>query len=84
MDDEIKLGRVGHYSYREVCQAAEIVKVHPKQFDSDVGGELPRLVNVHGHDQEGGCFSRRGVPFGHTENAPEGEFHLNRDCPFER
>jgi hypothetical protein len=83
MDDEVKLGRVGHYSYQEVCQEASITHVYPKQFDSDIGGELPRLVNVHGHSQEGDCFTRRGVPFGHTES-PEGEFHLNRDCPWER
>lgn len=78
--DEIKLGRIGHYSYQNVCQQAEIVHVHAKQFSTTEGGELPRLVNVHGHDQEGDCFSRRGVPFGHIDG-PEAEFHLNRDCP---
>lgn len=83
MDDEIKLGRVGHYSYQDVCQEASIVHVHPKQFDTNAGGELPRLVNVHGHSQDGDCFSRRGVVFGHNDD-PREEFHLNRDCPFER
>ena len=83
-DNEIKLGRVGHYSYQDVCQEATIVKVHPKSFDSDAGGELPRQVNVHGHSGEGDCFTRRGVTFGHSESSPEGEFHLNRDCPWSR
>lgn len=82
-DAEIKLGRVGHYSYQEVCQTAMIVKVHAKAYDTDAGGELPRQVNVAGWDHEGNEFSRRGVPFGHTDS-PEGEFHLNRDCPWER
>lgn len=81
MDDEIKLGRVGHYSYQEVCQTAIITHVNPKQFDSNAGGELPRLVNVAGWDQAGNAFSRRGVPFGHQEG-PEAEFHLNRECPW--
>lgn len=83
MDDEIKLGRVGHYSYQNVCQTALIVQVHAKQFSTTEGGELPRIVNVAGWDHEGNEFSRRGVPFGHTDD-PEAEFHLNRDCPDQR
>lgn len=82
LDDEIKLGRVGHYSYQEVCQEATIVAVLPKVFDSDTG-EQPRLVNVHGHTIDGDCFARTGVPFGVTDG-PEAEFHLNRECPFGR
>lgn len=81
-DDEIKLGRVGHYSYQEVCQEASIVAVLPKAFDSD-SGELPRQVNVHGHTSEGDCFSRHGVLYG-LHDGPDAEFHLNRECPFDR
>lgn len=80
MDDEIKLGRVGHYWDGTTCMEASICHVHAKAFDSEAGGELPRQVNVHGHDDQGNCFSRRGVPFGHTASL-EPEFHLNRVCP---
>jgi hypothetical protein len=73
--DEIKLGRVGHYTVAdEVCQEASIVHVYPPTFDSDGGATVQ--VNIHGHTPDGDCFSRRHVTFG-------GEFHLNRDCPWE-
>ncbi len=79
---EVKLGRVGHYSYQSVCQTALIVKVYPPAYDSETGGVLK--VNVAGWDGEGDGFARRGVPVGHTAESPEGEFHLNRECPWNR
>lgn len=82
LDDEIKIGRVGHYRASETqgCWHASIVKVHPKQFDSDAGGELPRQINLAGFDPDGNAYSRRGIAFG----ADEPGFHLNRDCPDQR
>lgn len=71
MNDEIKLGRVGHYSYQEVCQVALIVYV-----DGD-------LVNVAGWNHAGDNFRREEVPVG-ISDATTGEFHLNRDCPWHR
>ena len=82
-DDEIKLGRVGHYSTSDQeCHEATIVAVLPRAFDSD-SGELPRVVNIHGHTSEGESVTRTGVrvgPFG----GPDPEFHLNRSCPWGR
>lgn len=80
--DEIKLGRVGHYSYQEVCQTASICFVSAPAFDSETG-EGTVSVNVAGWDHEGNAFSRRGVPVGHTED-PAAEFHFNRDCPWSK
>lgn len=82
VNDEIKLGRVGHYSIREVCQTALITDVLPEAFDSETG-KLPQRVNVAGWSKDGDAFSRRGVLFG-VSQADEGEFHLNRDCPEHR
>lgn len=78
---EIKLGRVGHYSYQEVCQEATIVHVNPPAFDSDGGYSI--TVTITGHDQDGDEFVRKGVKVGVIEG-PDAEFHLNRDCPWER
>lgn len=84
MSDEIKLGRVGHYSIDETCWTAMIVNVLPKAFDT-VTGELPPRINVAGWDHEGNAFSRRGVEIGPVDHdVREGVFHLNRDCPQER
>ena len=81
-EDEIKLGRVGHYSYQQVCQTGLITDVHPEAFDTATG-KLPVKVNVAGWTKDGDPFSRRGVVFGVNEG-DEGEFHLNRDCPWTR
>ena len=78
--DEVKLGRVGHYSYQEVCQEATIVHVFPPTYDSNTG-EATVKVNVHGHIQDGDCFARMHVNYGHKDG-PDAEFHLNRDCPW--
>ena len=80
--NEVKLGRVGHYSYQEVCQEATIVHVYPPSYDSDTG-EATIKVNVAGHTQDGDAFSRRNVTVG-PNDGPDAEFHLNRDCPWER
>ena len=77
--DEIKLGRVGHYSYQQVCQTALITDVLPDAFDTATG-KLPTRVNVAGWSHDGDAFSRRGVAFGVSPGS-EAEFHLNRDCP---
>lgn len=71
--EEIKLGRVGHYSYQNVCQTATVCWVAP---DSD-------FVNVAGYSHTGDGFRREAVPVGPDDN-PEGEFHLNRECPWNR
>ena len=73
--DEIKLGRVGHYSYQNVCQTASIV------FVIDRPNDLVQLrVNVAGWTHDGDAFRRSDVPVGPIEGDQE-EFHLNRDCP---
>lgn len=69
----IKLGRVGHYSYQESCQTASICYV-----DDKAG-----TVNVAGWTHQGDVFKRELVTVGPNES-PEAEFHLNRDCPWQR
>lgn len=81
MTDDIKLGRIGHYSYQQVCQHARVVFVLPDAFDSEVGDKLPTKVTIAGEDHDGNHFSRRGVPVG-VFSGPEAEFHLNMECPF--
>jgi hypothetical protein len=70
--DEIKLGRVGHYSYQQSCQTASIVYVHPDN-----------TINVAGWTHEGDTFRREQVPVGPNESDSH-EFHLNRACPWGR
>ena len=76
-EDQIKLGRVGHYSYQQVCQTASICYVHPS-FEGK-----PRAVNVAGYNHAGDPFRRESVDFGPTEGE-NAEFHLNADCPWSR
>ena len=81
---EVKLGRVGHYSYQEVCQTALITKVYPPAYDSE-SGDIPQIkVNVAGWTGDGDAFSRRGVTVGVSPDNAEGEFHFNRECPWNR
>lgn len=84
MNDEIKLGRVGHYSFQKVCQTASIVLVGDPSFDPGTGNEEPLLVNVAGWTHQGDPFSRRDVPVGNSADSASGEFHLNRDCPWSK
>lgn len=72
-NDEIKLGRVGHYSYQNVCQTAMVVFV-------DVGAEK---VNVAGYSHTGDGFRREAVLVGPVEG-DDAEFHLNAACPWNR
>jgi len=74
MNDEIKLGRVGHYQTKAGCQTVLITFVEQPSFDKATGAENPAVVNVAGWSSEGDAFARRGVVVGE-------EFHLNRDCP---
>ena len=69
---EIKLNRSGHYSYQQVCQAAFIVHVN------DDG-----TVNVAGYNHTGDHLRREEVKIGPIDGV-DGEFHLNRDCPWNR
>jgi hypothetical protein len=73
MNDEVKLGRVGHYSYQSVCQTALITYVHDEN-----------TVNVGGWNHAGDTFRRELVAFGHSEDLDTAEFHLNRECPWQR
>lgn len=77
VNDEVKLGRVGHYAVAGACQEARICYVHEKEEAQ------PFRVNVAGDSHEGDHFARRSVPVG-VFGALTEEFHFNRDCPNQR
>lgn len=81
MSDEIKLGRVGHYSFQQTCQTASISKVLDEAFDPATGASRGIFVNVAGFSHDGDPFSRRMVPVGPVEG-DNGEWHFNKDCPW--
>lgn len=78
--DEIKLGRVGHYSWQNACQTASICYVHEPDPNSV---NQPMKVNLAGYSHTGDQFRREEVKVGPIEG-DEAEFHFNRDCPWNR
>jgi hypothetical protein len=71
-NEEIKIGRAGHYSFQTTCQEATVV------FVNEDG-----LVTIRGHDHTGDPFSRIDVA---VQGPIEGQatFHLTRQCPWGR
>lgn len=72
--EEIKLGRVGHYSYQSTCQTAIV---------ASVVGQRPLAVNLLVVDSDGDSEKRKGVVVSGPQDG-QATFHLNRDCPWGR
>lgn len=69
---EIKLTRLGHYSYQQSCQAAIIVRVRPDG-----------LVNLVVWDGSGDQQKHGRVPVRPVTEITA-TFHLSRECPWGR